>query len=271
MPRFPPPELPGSGSRGQQARPAFSAASSGAAPPASFGVRPQTIIPGARQVKGAAGATRGTARTPAPAAPPGTGGTSGSWSHHARARRVLALLSQPPRAGRLPQRRSGSGLRPLSRGLVRSREPRGRLEIPLVRRRRQLLQVPVAHLAAGHTTRARGGIEHVVRPATERAVVPEHDLRVGPDAPEVVVRRIDLGGERAGVETALRGQHREAAHAAGAEAVEVGLAVAVVGQVGTRAGRSEEHTSELQSLAYLVCRLLLEKKKKKNCRPPPSA
>src|SRR2546425_6888689 len=28
--------------------------------------------------------------------------------------------------------------------------------------------------------------------------------------------------------------------------------------------RSEEHTSELQSLAYLVCRLLLEKKKKKH-------
>src|SRR5687767_15737265 len=27
--------------------------------------------------------------------------------------------------------------------------------------------------------------------------------------------------------------------------------------------RSEEHTSELQSLAYLVCRLLLEKKKDK--------
>src|SRR3989441_12697637 len=31
--------------------------------------------------------------------------------------------------------------------------------------------------------------------------------------------------------------------------------------VGLRV-RSEEHTSELQSLAYLVCRLLLEKKKK---------
>src|SRR2546425_4216070 len=29
-----------------------------------------------------------------------------------------------------------------------------------------------------------------------------------------------------------------------------------------RRSRSEEHTSELQSLAYLVCRLLLEKKKK---------
>src|SRR2546425_3893880 len=30
--------------------------------------------------------------------------------------------------------------------------------------------------------------------------------------------------------------------------------------------RSEEHTSELQSLAYLVCRLLLEKKKKNKNR-----
>src|SRR2546425_2922525 len=31
-----------------------------------------------------------------------------------------------------------------------------------------------------------------------------------------------------------------------------------------RTCRSEEHTSELQSLAYLVCRLLLEKKKQKH-------
>src|SRR5438034_7568962 len=31
-----------------------------------------------------------------------------------------------------------------------------------------------------------------------------------------------------------------------------------------RRGRSEEHTSELQSHSDLVCRLLLEKKKKKN-------
>src|SRR2546425_9602596 len=33
--------------------------------------------------------------------------------------------------------------------------------------------------------------------------------------------------------------------------------------IAAAAGRSEEHTSELQSLAYLVCRLLLEKKKKR--------
>src|SRR2546425_7866292 len=34
-------------------------------------------------------------------------------------------------------------------------------------------------------------------------------------------------------------------------------------QARHQAVRSEEHTSELQSLAYLVCRLLLEKKKKR--------
>src|SRR2546425_8271771 len=34
--------------------------------------------------------------------------------------------------------------------------------------------------------------------------------------------------------------------------------------------RSEEHTSELQSLAYLVCRLLLEKKKKTTSSRPTS-
>src|SRR3712207_8012900 len=34
-----------------------------------------------------------------------------------------------------------------------------------------------------------------------------------------------------------------------------------IGQEGRRGPRSEEHTSELQSRQYLVCRLLLEKKK----------
>src|SRR5687768_18293126 len=36
------------------------------------------------------------------------------------------------------------------------------------------------------------------------------------------------------------------------------------GGFGGGGGRSEEHTSELQSRLHLVCRLLLEKKKKKN-------
>src|SRR3989441_5037859 len=39
-----------------------------------------------------------------------------------------------------------------------------------------------------------------------------------------------------------------------------------------RCSRSEEHTSELQSLAYLVCRLLLEKKNGRQPeRAPPSS
>src|SRR2546425_7181943 len=44
----------------------------------------------------------------------------------------------------------------------------------------------------------------------------------------------------------------------------VGLAHKLLGRARGHDLRSEEHTSELQSLAYLVCRLLLEKKKIKN-------
>src|SRR5258706_7383331 len=40
---------------------------------------------------------------------------------------------------------------------------------------------------------------------------------------------------------------------------------------GIRSRRSEEHTSELQSLTNLVCRLLLEKKKTKDKRSATSA
>src|SRR3989441_6785420 len=41
------------------------------------------------------------------------------------------------------------------------------------------------------------------------------------------------------------------------------------GRTGAVPQRSEEHTSELQSLAYLVCRLLLEKKKKRTATTRP--
>src|SRR5258707_11499854 len=37
---------------------------------------------------------------------------------------------------------------------------------------------------------------------------------------------------------------------------------------GPYSGRSEEHTSELQSRQYLVCRLLLEKKKNSKLQTP---
>src|SRR3989441_5775205 len=43
---------------------------------------------------------------------------------------------------------------------------------------------------------------------------------------------------------------------------DLGARARPLGGEGQQVARSEEHTSELQSLAYLVCRLLLEKKKK---------
>src|SRR2546425_1373242 len=48
----------------------------------------------------------------------------------------------------------------------------------------------------------------------------------------------------------------------GEEVAKVEIRESAIGHAGRqKLPRSEEHTSELQSLAYLVCRLLLEKKK----------
>src|SRR3712207_7239231 len=77
--------------------------------------------------------------------------------------------------------------------------------------------------------------------------------------------------ERAAISTApstlhLRVEVHDAEHAPALVAVAGQRAVAVDAALGVRAAvdelaRSEEHTSELQSRQYLVCRLLLEKKK----------
>src|SRR3712207_7644648 len=70
----------------------------------------------------------------------------------------------------------------------------------------------------------------------------------------------------AGVLAALVGGvvHLVAAAAAG---VVVAPDVEQVEVVADLVGRSEEHTSELQSRQYLVCRLLLEKKKRDQFSP----
>src|SRR2546425_7863475 len=68
---------------------------------------------------------------------------------------------------------------------------------------------------------------------------------------------------RSGGEAAVRRRRIRPRHGGGECAYAV-LAGDDPGRAGVRGRlRSEEHTSELQSLAYLVCRLLLEKKKKK--------
>src|SRR2546425_5286363 len=81
-------------------------------------------------------------------------------------------------------------------------------------------------------------------------------------------RSVEPGGE--GIAT---GRHA-ASMAAGRVGVLHGCMSYVLqnddGQIATAHSiRWEEHTSELQSLAYLVCRLLLEKKKKFDARHPP--
>src|SRR5690348_17591880 len=57
---------------------------------------------------------------------------------------------------------------------------------------------------------------------------------------------------------------RQAEHAAAKFEVAVKHRQAAIGLRNERPVRSEEHTSELQSPVHLVCRLLLEKKKKNN-------
>src|SRR5262245_65215559 len=65
--------------------------------------------------------------------------------------------------------------------------------------------------------------------------------------------------------TLFRSAHPPSRAGAGADrAVDLARATALSpgrGRRRQRVGRSEEHTSELQSLRHLVCRLLLEKKK----------
>src|SRR3989441_5632459 len=103
---------------------------------------------------------------------------------------------------------------------------------------------------------ARLGTEHLAR---RRDQLGQHQRRGGRCSGLQVVAR---GGEGA-LEGAGEGEAREP----GVERLEA--APVVLARHGPRRKerlgpcRSEEHTSELQSLAYLVCRLLLEKKKKK--------
>src|SRR3712207_7720185 len=73
--------------------------------------------------------------------------------------------------------------------------------------------------------------------------------------PPVPVDEVVPVGDQVPERAAVVAERHAALHAARALARELGL----------RQDRSEEHTSELQSRQYLVCRLLLEKKK--NTRP----
>src|SRR5687767_15702418 len=90
-----------------------------------------------------------------------------------------------------------------------------------------MIRLPPRSTLFPYTTLFRSGVD--------RAVQPPSDLLVLELVDHPQLQRAPLLGGQGTHRLAQRGPHR-----------------------------SEEHTSELQSLAYLVCRLLLEKKKKKN-------
>src|SRR3712207_8154710 len=86
-----------------------------------------------------------------------------------------------------------------------------------------------------------------------RLALEEAAKGLGRTSPNPVVGAVLVKGGR----IVSRGYHRKAG-TAHAEVVAI-----------EAAGRSEEHTSELQSRQYLVCRLLLEKKNKKRVHMGP--
>src|SRR2546425_2996161 len=99
-----------------------------------------------------------------------------------------------------------------------------------------------AEAVAGQEQRSRGRVPDRER---EHATQPLHALR----AVLLVEMQDRLGVALSGERMSPRDQHAPE--------------LAEVVDLAVEDDRSEEHTSELQTLAYLVCRLLLEKKKKK--------
>src|SRR2546425_13340648 len=131
------------------------------------------------------------------------------------------------------------------------------LPLPAVQRFVQLYEVNVLTLQA-----AQRGFERPTR------IVVGADL--GRDRDPLTVRLQDAADQQLRGAVAVAGRGIEEGDAALDRTLHGGRAVALGSRrTPSRAPhrpraepeRSEEHTSELQSLAYLVCRLLLEKKK----------
>src|SRR5690625_440121 len=110
-----------------------------------------------------------------------------------------------------------------------------------------------------------GGIQRDIFTMGARPIASLNSLRFGPlDSPRVrflldgVVRGIGDYGNAFGVPTVAGEVYFDKSYEGNplVNAMSVGV---------VKAGRSEEHTSELQSRGHLVCRLLLEKKNNKTC------
>src|SRR2546425_11341702 len=119
----------------------------------------------------------------------------------------------------------------------------------------------IAHVALGEIRHgAHGGVDGVFRGAKTVEDAAQDAVRLAKAAIHALAHRLDL--------ELLRWSSIRCVHCSGeVEIVRHGeqrarLRDTLVDRDVVPLPRSEEHTSELQSLAYLVCRLLLEKKKK---------
>src|SRR2546425_3340894 len=106
-------------------------------------------------------------------------------------------------------------------------------------------------------------LDAAARRAGGRAFVAGRELQRPPGL-GLGIQPVDVHVDR----ISRQGKHRGRRHARRVEICRIRILVGLshdlrLDGVLPRGDRSEEHTSELQSLAYLVCRLLLEKKKKR--------
>src|SRR2546425_6194668 len=160
-----------------------------------------------------------------------------------RARPGAARPPGPPRSA-LPGPPSGSATR-------RGRGRRRRAGRDREGGRGSFARLRPAHRAGLRPAGLLAGAEYLLRQGAVLLHIRDHD-----------VAREDAAGALRGAlrhRQAVAAAHQEVGHRHRIRARRAGGLAGVPGAARRLAERSEEHTSELQSLAYLVCRLLLEK------------
>src|SRR5437016_9356451 len=175
----------------------------------------------------------------------GTGALGGDLPHHPLKRGEVERLRHGGRADLLKQ-----GGRVRGEGVARA-EDEARHEL------RALAAQPLDELAARHPRHADVGDDHV------EVVLLEHAQRLGAVAHALALDAAALQEAEQGIpqhRLVVDDEDREGAHRGLRRQRWRGHLLTLLPWVA--GDRSEEHTSELQSLTNLVCRLLLEKKKK---------
>src|SRR2546425_9087748 len=128
----------------------------------------------------------------------------------------------------------------------------------LEQRREERPDGPVDPMGPLGATRHVDERQHRVQAEAADRVVGRAAAQLGPEG---VACHDDLAGGK--VAAAVGERDGDATREAGADPVRQPRRRGLLVDDDRETQRSEEHTSELQSLAYLVCRLLLEKKKRK--------